>query len=132
VQWRDGPRVPVSRFAHAEHLQPGRVFLSQRAGYVRTFNISLRPTLEPSNVRARSFPAAGPKGNAANEAAGVGYSADSGGESIETGLAGGGPRQQRTPLWSLAILMTIIVNRLMPLRWLMERQTDGLQLSIKY
>ena len=31
------------------------------------------------------------------------------------------------PLSELAILMTIIVNWLMPLRWLMERQTDGLQ-----
>jgi len=31
------------------------------------------------------------------------------------------------PLSELAILMTIIVDWLMPLRWLMERQTDGLQ-----
>jgi hypothetical protein len=30
------------------------------------------------------------------------------------------------PLSELAILMTIIVNWLMPLRWLMERQIDGL------
>ena len=30
------------------------------------------------------------------------------------------------PLSELAILMTIIVNWLMPVRWLMERQTDGL------
>jgi hypothetical protein len=44
-------------------------------------------------------------------------------------LYGGCRRQPRTPLRSLAILMTIVVNRLMPMRRLIKRQIDGRGLS---
>jgi hypothetical protein len=37
------PRVSVSRFAYAEHLQPSCVFLGSVPDKVRAFNISLRP-----------------------------------------------------------------------------------------